>query len=223
MIKSNVATIQIGSDIDNFFPGIPSDFDNLTDVFLKKRGYDIGRYTHDLLKHITKDDLMENDEAITIKFNDEEKEIKFRYAKEEDKERTYDFFRKCFFGRWFAEAYEYFEDNDIKHEYLLALDGDKVVGFLRVNFGYIKKISYNNTWRNNFDNDLVGIGPLGIDPDYRRYGIAKHLIKKGISDAYKEGFTNAMIDWTGLMHIYQKYGFQVWKCYAYAIKKIERN
>ena len=117
----------------------------------------------------------------------------------------------------------YFLDNDIVSEYLIALYDNKVIGFLRVNFGLIKKVSYNNTWKNNFNNDLVGIGPLGIDPEYRKHGIAKHLIKKGCSDAYKKGFTNAMIDWTGLMHIYQKYGFQVWKCYQYTIKKINEG
>ena len=29
----------IGKDINNFFPGVPTDFDNLTDVWLEKRGF----------------------------------------------------------------------------------------------------------------------------------------------------------------------------------------
>lgn len=217
LISSGVKTIQVGSDLENFFPGIPCDFDNLSDVFFTKRGYTTSRYTHDLIKKITKDDLMEDDLELLLSSGIK---INFRYAKIEDNDRVLCFLEKCFFGRWYDEALNYFDDNDIVHEYLLALDGDRVVGFLRVNFGLINKVSYNNTWKYNFDNDLVGIGPLGVDPEYRCFGIAKHLIKKSLSDSYKLGITNAMIDWTGLMHIYQKYGFQVWKCYLYTMKKI---
>lgn len=217
LVKYGVKTIQVGSDLENFFPGIPADFDNLTDSFFRKRGYDVSRYTHDLLKIITKDDLLENDSLIILSNN---KEIIFRYATADDKDILLKFLEKCFFGRWYDEAYSYFLDNDIVSEYLMAVDGEKVVGFLRVNFGFINKVSYNNTWKYNFDNNLVGIGPLGVDPEYRGYGIAKHLIMKSLSDAYKHNITKAMIDWTGLMHIYQKYGFQVWKCYAYTMKKM---
>ena len=36
----NIQEILFGADYDNFFPGIPCDFDNLTQGFLEKRGYD---------------------------------------------------------------------------------------------------------------------------------------------------------------------------------------
>src|SRR5690554_6340871 len=32
-------TINVGKDINNFFPGIPCDFDNLTDIWFEKRCY----------------------------------------------------------------------------------------------------------------------------------------------------------------------------------------
>ena len=116
-----------------------------------------------------------------------------------------------------SEALEYFNDGDIQGEYLICLEDDKVVGFLRLNKNKIKKISYNENWNKRFDT-LVGVGPLGVDPDYRKNGIAKALIFKGLIDSHNEGIKNAMIDWTGLMAIYQKYGFEVWKCYQYASK-----
>ena len=131
--------------------------------------------------------------------------------------KVLDFFKKCFYGRWYYEALEYFNDGDIQGEYLICLEDDKVVGFLRLNKNKIKKISYNENWNKRFDT-LVGVGPLGVDPDYRKNGIAKALIFKGLIDSHNEGIKNAMIDWTGLMAIYQKYGFEVWKCYQYASK-----
>lgn len=206
--KKNVKGILFGSDYNNFFPGIPNDFDNLTEGFLSKRGYNCGRYTHDLLKDLNNvDDLKEFDLS----------SYNLKYASFNDKEKVLDFFKKCFYGRWYYEALEYFNDGDIQGEYLICLEDDKVVGFLRLNKNKIKKISYNENWNKRFDT-LVGVGPLGVDPDYRKNGIAKALIFKGLIDSHNEGIKNAMIDWTGLMAIYQKYGFEVWKCYQYASK-----
>ena len=222
LVKYKVNSISVGSDLENFFPGIPSDFDNLTDVFLKKRGYNVGRYTHDLIKILSSNDILENDDSLEITLNDNKETIYFRYATIDDKDNVLEFFKEHFFGRWYSEAKEYFNDNDIVSEYLIALHNNKVIGFLRCNYGLIKKSSYNNTWRFNFEK-LVGVGPLGINPLYRHNGLAKHLLLKCASDAYKMGYKEAMIDWTGLMYIYQKYGYQVWKCYSYVSKDINNN
>ena len=111
-------------------------------------------------------------------------------------------------------------NNQIKKEYLLAIVNHKIVGFLRVNNQLIDEISYNINWASRFDR-LVGIGPLGVDPQYRCRGIAKMLLYYSISDSAKNGYTHAMIDWTGLVTYYQKFGYEIWKCYQYANKIIK--
>ena len=83
----------------------------------------------------------------------------------------------------------------------------------------IDEISYNINWKERFTK-LVGIGPLGVDPNYRGNGIAKMLLYYSISDSAKNGYTEAMIDWTGLVTYYQKFGYEIWKCYQYANKII---
>ena len=45
----DVKTINVGKDINNFFPGVPCDFDWVTDTFFIKRGYTDGGYTHDVI------------------------------------------------------------------------------------------------------------------------------------------------------------------------------
>lgn len=206
--KKGIKEILFGSDYDNFFPGIPNDFDNLTEPFLTKRGYSCGRYTHDLVRTL--------DETV---FSEDIPSISMRYANENDKDLVLEFFKSYFYGRWYYEALEYFDNCDIKEEYLIAFDGEVMTGFLRVNKQKIRKISYNLNWKDRFKK-LVGIGPLGVRPDYRRRKIAKALINKALQDCYKEKYSDALIDWTGLMEIYQKYYFEVWKCYQYASKKL---
>lgn len=216
-----VQSISIGSDIHNFFPGIPNDFDNLTDVFFRNRGYNVSYYTHDLVKKLTKDDIIKYHDFNSNQYLEDDKVVNvvLRYATIDDKEELLDFFKRCFYGRWYDECIEYFKNNQIKKEYLLALINNKIVGFLRVNNQLIDEISYNINWSSRFDK-LVGIGPLGVDPEYRSNGIAKMLLYFSISDSAKEGYTEAMIDWTGLVTYYQKFGYEIWKCYQYANKNI---
>lgn len=215
MQEFGVNSISVGADMDNFFPGIPNDFDNLTDVFFKNRGYSIPGVTHDLYKVLTKQDNVESFKDISI----EGKKVLIRYAAKNDEKGVLEFLKCCFPGRWYQEGFEYFSENDIKKEYLIALFNNEVIGFLRVNNQLIKRISYNITWKNNFKK-LVGIGPLGVNKLYRKHGIAEELILFALSDAYNNGYKEALIDWTGLISYYQKFGFQVWKCFSYANKTL---
>ena len=214
-------SISVGSDIHNFFPGIPSDFDNTSDAFFKSQGYDVGYYTHDLVKKLSKDDLVRYDNYNNNEYSIDgvTKKVELVYAKENDKDDLLAFLKRTFFGRWYDEACEYFENKEVIKEYLLAKVDGKIVGFLRVNNGLIKETSYNINWANRF-NKLVGFGPLGVDADYRHHGIAKMLLYYAISDSYRNGYSEAMIDWTGLVTYYQKLGFEVWKCYRYVKKNI---
>ena len=211
----NINKILLGSDLDNFFPGIPNDFDNLTDVFFRKRGYNVTYYTHDLVKKLTKNDIVLYNEYV----NNNKTNYEIRYCTKDDEQKVKEFFERCFYGRWYNEAIEYFENGEFCNEYLIALDKDKVIGFLRLNRQKISKISYNIMWSKRFKK-LYGVGPLGVDSEYRKQGIATMLLMKGISDAAEEGFSHAMIDWTGLVSYYQKFGFETWKCYQYANKNI---
>lgn len=211
----NIRKIMLGSDLDNFFPGIPNDFDNLTDVFFRKRGFQVTYYTHDLVKKLSNKDILMYNEYV----NKNKTNYEIRYCTKDDEKIVKEFFERCFYGRWYNEAIEYFENGEFSDEYLLALDNGKVIGFLRLNKQKISKISYNIMWSKRFKK-LYGIGPLGVDSEYRKQGIATLLLIQGISDGAKEGFTHAMIDWTGLVSYYQKFGFETWKCYQYANKNL---
>lgn len=219
--KKGIISVVVGSDIDNFFPGIPNDFDNLTDIFFKKRGFSVSYYTHDLVHEIIEKDKTYADLYPSYYIeNGVKKNVEIRYATLTDEKGLLDFLRNCFYGRWYYEGLEYYQDKEIKREYLIAIVDNKVVGFLRVNNQLIKKISYNITWAKRFKK-LSGFGPLGVDINYRHHGIAKMLLAYAISDCYKNGYSHLMIDWTGLVTYYQKFGFEIWKCYQYAKKDLQ--
>ena len=203
--KMGKKMIQIGQDLGNFFPGIPCDFDNLTAPFLEKRGFKMLGYTHDLLlkEPFNKEIIIKND-------------LDYRYATLSDKDELLKFMEKNFPGRWNFELKEYYE-NEIKfNNYFIARNEKKVVGFVRVNRKDNENISYNINWYDRFD-DLIGIGPLGVDKDERGKGISKEMLSVLLKGFANQGKNEILIDWTGLLVYYQQFGFEVWKCYMKAI------
>ncbi len=206
MKKKGIKIVHIGRDINNFFPGVPSDFDGLTPEFLEKRGYTLGRKTHDLIRYHL-DDVQE----YTCK-------NKIRFATKEDEEATMKFFLKNFPGRWYFDARKNFK-NGLYHQYLLAFKEDEVIGFIRISTPKDSMWPYSLTWYQRFDN-LGGIGPLGVDKDCRKQGIFDDMMNYGMLFLKKQGIRAIMIDWTSLMVLYQRYGFEVWKDYTYVSKNI---
>lgn len=199
-------TINIGKDINNFFPGVPCDFDNLTDVWLEKRGYQGERYTHDLINH--------NPKKITLKPDG----FKYQLCTLSEKEALLEFMKNNFQGRWYYEAANYFNNGGTGKEYSICLDKDKVIAFARTNDRTFTDIHYNTIWYDRFNN-LGGVGPLGVDKNYRGMKLGYNIVAYGINVLLDKNISEIIIDWTGLLEFYQQFGFEVWKSFKYMAKK----
>lgn len=197
----------IGKDINNFFPGVPTDFDNLTDVWLEKRGFVGKRYTHDL---ITKDPKI---------YEIRNKDVEYKYCDDSQKEELIQMMINNNWGRWALEAKEYFEkktEND-KNAYIVGMADGKIISFAKVNDYKMYLSSYNLMWKERFEN-LGGFGPLGVDRNYRKKGIGFDMISVSLNDLVNKGCKTIILDWTGLMELYAKFNFEVWKSYKYMSK-----
>lgn len=199
--------IYIGKDIDNFFPGVPTDFDNLTDVWLEKRGFEGKRYTHDLISH--------NPKIYDIKNND----VNYQYCPDEKKDELIQFIKNNNWGRWALEAKLYFENKTKKDDnaYIVGIYDGKIVSFSRVNTYEMNLSSYNTMWKERFE-CLGGFGPLGVDKNFRKKGIGMDMISVSLKALKDKGCKTIILDWTGLMELYSKFGFEVWKSYKYMNK-----
>ena len=198
--------IQIGADYNNFFPGLPCDFNNLSNLWFERRGYTVTRATHDLICRNLKDYVIKN------------QQYSFRFVKNADYERVMLFFERNFPGRWQLEFVEYFQNYLNDENYLIILDQDQVIGFSRVNSKNQSNYPYNITWHQRFSH-LGGIGPLGVDKDYRHFGLGWDLVASSINYLKNKNCQEIIIDWTGLLEFYQKFGFEVWKSYLYCYKR----
>lgn len=206
--KRNGRNLVVGKDIYNFFPGVPTEFDNLTDVWLEKRGFTGTRYTHDLIAYKPKFFKLRNENVI------------YQYCKEDRKDELIQFIMKNNWKRWALEVKMYFENKTKNDEdaYLIGLIDNKIVSFLRINTAKMDIVSYNVLFQERFSL-LGGIGPLGVDKDCRKNGLGMDMMSKGIECLIKKNVTEIMLDWTGLMEIYDRFGFEVWKSYKYMYKQ----
>lgn len=208
--KQGAQKIMIGADYNNFFPGIPTDFIEVAEPFFCRNGYILENIDYDVIRNIK--------ENYTVNLT-RSNELIVKYATKDDKTAVLDFFKKNFYGRWYYEALEYFEEIYEEKTYLVVFDIDKVVGFIRVNKHNSEKVSYNVNWKMLFER-LYGFGPLGVDQEYRGKGLARLLIETALNDAVNEGASNIIIDWTSLVKFYEKFGFSIWKSYRHGSKSL---
>lgn len=202
---SDKQEIKIGADIHNFFPGVPSDFDHLTDEWLIKRGYTSYRTTHDLINTTPFELPLRN------------RSFHFSVATKEDEAGIVELL-KTFSNRWAHQGIRYFEAGGDGREYVIAKDKGKVIAFARINDRSTDAEGYSITWYPRFVN-LGGIGPLGVLADYRHIGLGYDIVAYAIKEMIHRGMIELIIDWTGLVTFYQQFGFEVWKTYQYMSKK----
>lgn len=216
LYKLPIETISVGAEIENFFPGVPTEFDNRTDTFLANRGYSVRSITHDLIG-FTKD-------IDYFKRHTDEKRFTWALANQNDIEAVRAFFKKNFPGRWEYEYEEYLAQKGHGQDYLIIKDNENkgiVCAFVRVNDRTSPILPYNVTYYDRFSN-LGGIGPLGVDKDYRKMGLGYDIVALGMNELKRRGMDEIIIDWTGIMEFYRQFHCEVWKTYRYVDKEIVR-
>lgn len=198
--------IYIGRDYFNYFPGLPSELEEFLGWF-KKRGYEGDRCTFDL--------ICKNKGKITLVNS----KYSFRLASINDKENIMNFLHKNWPGRWTKEILDYWNNGGTGRECVICLDNDIVCGFAKVGYPNTPEMQISNsqTWRNCFKS-LGGIGPLGIDKDYRGRHLGFDIVAFAKNILIDANTTDIIIDWTSLIDFYHKFGFDVWKSYHYLTK-----
>ncbi|PTQ56649.1 MAG: Acetyltransferase [Candidatus Carbobacillus altaicus] len=202
--------ISLGRDPWHFFPGIPVEDGGLKRWF-EARGYVGGDDVYDM-------HCVLRDDAVMPKLP----EVAFRLLALKEKDSFLAFMRRSFPGRWTYEAVKYFERGGTGREFVVAVKGDRIIGFCRVNDASSPLIAQNTYWTPLFDDDaLGGIGPLGIDSAERGHGYGLAIVQAGMAVLRGRGIKHVIIDWTGLVDFYGKMGCKVWKGYTIYQKGVQ--
>lgn len=207
--ESGIHHIWLGKDTWHYFPGIPTQYREVANWF-EKRGYVQGTTEHDLDCH-----FVEGEMAHPTKDG-----VTHSLLEIEEKDDFLSFMQRCFPGRWEYEAIQYFQRGGEGREFVVLKKNDQIIGFCRINDSKSPVIAQNVYWASLYQDELGGIGPLGIDSKERKHGYGLFIVKAGISYLHKRQIRSMLIDWTGLVKFYNKLGFEICKSYNSYYKKI---
>lgn len=200
--------IQFGGDPFHYFPGIPNEYVE-TQTWAEKHGYEKGPNAYDLINYMQKKYLMPKDETVEISL-----------LEKEEQEELIDFFNRCFPGRWTYEAIKYFEMEGKGREFVVMKKHGKIIGFCRINDSASPFIAQNVYWAPLFEEEIGGIGPLGIDSAEQKQGYGLAIVQAAVAILQSRNMRTIVIDWTSFIDFYGKLDFQPWKSYATYSKKI---
>ncbi|MDM8102051.1 MULTISPECIES: GNAT family N-acetyltransferase [Oceanobacillus] len=201
---AGVKQILLGRDPWHYFPGIPMELAEAKSWF-EQKGYQNSGIEHDMIRKYHNDDV-----AAVPKITG----IECQVLKLEDKDLFLDFLHRCFPGRWEYEAIHYFQKGGTGREFAILKKGQQIIGFCRMNDEKSPFIAQNVYWAPLFQEELGGVGPLGVDANERGKGYGLAVVEAGIGFLRERGVSRIVIDWTGLTAFYNKLGYTVWKSYA---------
>ncbi|WLD91935.1 GNAT family N-acetyltransferase [Alkalihalobacillus sp. AL-G] len=204
---NGVKKIVLGRDVHHYFPGIPSERLQSSGWF-KKKGF---RFVN-----TEKDYYRKAPET----YYSSETDLDFSVLKEAEQGALLSFLNQSFPGRWEYEAWDYFRAGGGGSHFLVAKKGGNIIGFVRVNDSESPVLGPNVYWRPLFSEKLIGIGPLGINRQFRKKGYGKAIVDAAIQLAVERNAKHLVIDWTELDTFYRSFGFQEWRQYKQYEKDI---
>lgn len=207
LLKNGVKKVQIGGDLGHLLCGVPL-AQQAGVAFAEMFGFKQVVESVDFTKSITK--------PLSPPQKDN---VEFVLLEKDEQQQLLEFMAQSFPGRWTFEAHDYFVQGGTGRDYVVVKWEGKIVGFCRINDEYSAWKGPNYNWAEQFD-QLGGIGPLGVNEDYRKYGLGRAVIEAAEFYLQQRGKKTLFIDWTDLIAFYEKLGYTVWKNYGIFVKQV---
>lgn len=208
--QTAISKIQLGNDLLNIFPGLPSELTKTTpflinNEFVNKDG------CADMIQLARESKFQRNFET--------EKELTIRIATEEDQDHL---LKMCLDNGMEKEAYllkRYFENGGSGRRIVLGLVDEKIIGFVRI---FDKKKIAPKV--NFFLEKKVGsLGLMGMDKDFREGNYAEKLCVEATKYLIMRGCKKIVVESTKDIEFYKKLGFKAFKYYLNFEKEIKRD
>ncbi|THF83390.1 GNAT family N-acetyltransferase [Cohnella fermenti] len=205
LAAAGVRRVQLGNDLHRrLFPGVPNELTE-TKGWFERRGYEYREDAYDLIRSYSAEERAELPDT---------GEATARIAQAADREELTAFMTRCFPGTWDLQQRDYWEQGGDGREYVVLERAGRIIGFCRMNDAKSPLLAQNVYWAPLFNEELGGIGPLGIDEAQRghRYGIS--IVQAAIGFLRERGVRHIVIDTTPFVDFYGKLGYKPWRKYA---------
>jgi len=193
-----------------FAPGLPSEL--RTDAFFRARGYaprPNGARVWDVARDV-RDYVAVRPQVDAV----------IRPAQPGDENALCAFFQREFPNRWRYKYEEFLSAGGRISDWMILTTRRGVDGFAKLCFeDSITPVNRVYPWK--LPRPWGQLGPIGVSQDTRSKGFGGALLDAALCHLRECGVRGCVIDWTGLVDFYVKFGFQPYREYAMLIKTME--
>ena len=137
-----------------------------------------------------------------------------------DEPRLVEFINRAFPGRWALEVEDFLRIGGRISDFVGLQVGDLIEGFTWMTFADSVR-PLNRYYMYYLPKPWGQIGPLGISKSVRGRGYSLPMIEKAILIQQASGVHGALIDWTNLLDLYAKFGYQPGRRYTVLQKRLQ--
>ncbi len=134
-----------------------------------------------------------------------------------DRDAVRAFFEREFPNRWLFEFEEFWRDGGRACDYVLLLTARGVDGFARLTLEDSER-PIDRFHLNGLVHPWGQLGPIGVSKDMRGHGYGGLLLDRSLLRLHEHGVRGCVIDWTGLVDLYARFGFKPYREYAMLMK-----
>ncbi len=207
LVEAGHTRARLGGSLRPFAPGLPDALG--TEGYFRGRGYDNGGkvdfdLSADLEGYRTPGVRMAGDCAVRPAVPGEEGELAA-------------FLEREFPGRWAFEFGEALRSGSRISDYVILVTSRGFDGFLHTTY----EDSYwplDRVFPQRMPHPWAQVGPLGVSRDLRGAGYGGSLMDGALRHLRGQGIRGCVIDWTGLVEFYGKFGFKPYTKYIMMAK-----
>ena len=212
-LRSQGCTVsRLGGSLRPFAPGLPGELH--TESFFDKRDYKMREWGS--LDWDVASDLE------TYAPKSYQVDAKLQPARPGDEDAMLTFLRREFPGRWRFEFEEFLREKGRMSDYVLLWSERGVDGFARLTFEDSER-PIERFYMHRLPRPWGQLGPIGVSGDCRGKGYGGALLDAGLRRLRDSGVRGCVIDWTGLVDFYGKFGFQPYRQYAMLLKPLTKD
>jgi len=210
LIEEGCKVISLGASPHTMMPGFPEELGDPS--FFVERGFSLDK-ENAFMWDVARD--LGDGEPISRHPFPQPNPV--RQAAPGDEDALLEFLKREFPGGWLYEFQEFMKiGGDIRDYFIVCLDG-KVEGFAWITLEHSAR-PLDRFHHGDLPRPWGQLGPIGVSEGVRKYGYGGLVLQAGLEYLRSQGVRGCIIDWTGIIGFYGKYGFKPYRKY-YAMAK----
>jgi GNAT superfamily N-acetyltransferase len=220
LLDHGCETARLGAGMRPFAPGLPVELGTLP--FFERYGWETSEsHSFDLAR------LISGTEPFFTLSPERRAMLRFSQpARPEDKDHLLGFLAREFPGRWWFECQEILAEGGDISDYILTWTDDpdsgrgEIASFVRLTFED-SLWPADRYYPQRLPRPWSALGTVGTASKLRGQGYSAVTIYTGLERLRSKGVQSCVIDWTGLVDFYGKFGFHVYREYYPLFKALK--